>query len=319
MESSLGHSNLISLDLMVSPLYCHHVGSNQVPWYTPTWPFTYSPYGYYHSMAPYGTSSSAANRASTDCRNTATAEHLIKPVSDHGAKPVAPCTAEVPRRHPGQEGPSRTNIAVTKERGSTAVKTVLKRLPTPHPQRKRSGAAVPINSGERTTTITNAASKRFSYASSKTSVDGTRKQSKADQRAFMSGGRPLWSGNFAGANSPRRVDPVVRPNFRLSEKSAVSTEARRGVQQGKGHPSGGTVKAATVGPDQAAIPSSSVPHPATSPQLVQYVNYNYRPVVVQSPTCGGIGIVGNASAGHEWQPRHRTTSAMEAAIAVKEA
>ena len=307
-NSSSDQSNLIWLDLRVPPVYRHSISaSSQVPWYGYPWPFAYSSPGFCHSTAPHGASPVVANCSSHDGGSTGSAEHPIQPVCS--PKPVwaQRAGAQVPEGQLGEGEAPRLGTTAA-ECGSAGITRGLKRIPTPHPQRKRSVALTPDPLGGRSSLIRNAPARTVTDTSSTKAGGGTRRHLKADQRAFMSEGRPLWSGNFSGANSPKRVDYVVRPNFRPSEQSKSGKEGNRGLPQ-----------------DQTSLPSSSAgaPHPAPAPSphtSVQYVNYNYRPVVVQSPTCGGIGMSASEGAGQEecWRLRHRTTSTLEAAPAVKE-
>ena len=138
-------------------------------------------------------------------------------------------------------------------------------------------------------------------------------------------GRPLWSGNFAGANEPKRGGerlPAV-PRFPATRKVSAPTPPRSPAYFAptdskdaidmqtaiSALPEMAQRPSAPVGARQAAQRPTHAPTDAAAPQpaaatrststgqaalsaavpFVQYLNYNYSPVVLQSPLCGGAG------------------------------
>jgi hypothetical protein len=137
-------------------------------------------------------------------------------------------------------------------------------------------------------------------------------------------GRPLWIGNFSGANAPAQSCAVAKPDLHRAKKASsqlpsISREIPRQHQAALSCPAGscssnqGAASAAHgaegkgLGSESRTVASSHTPaDSATSvaPAIVHYVSYNYRPVVVQSPQTSSIGTLLLAD-------RRSTTSTVE--------
>ncbi|KAH7619350.1 putative (S)-ureidoglycine aminohydrolase [Nannochloris sp. 'desiccata'] len=137
-------------------------------------------------------------------------------------------------------------------------------------------------------------------------------------------GRPLWSGNFSGANSPAQAAAPCKPklgvinalndNFVVSESSSNS-EKHALAAKTKMTPPPRKNSVETGGSNKSPQPCSSF---SSSSPIVQYVSYNYRPLVVQSPTSGNGAVFDARGTSGLFLPtsssvaaRFRTTSTLE--------
>lgn len=259
-------------------------------------------------------------------------------------------TSPVPPAAPSLPIPAALQASQPANKQETKTKSPQKRVPTPHPRRPSAAAAFLSSSRSRPTSSIDAAAPTFNKESkskdaskkvgtinylqrSKPSLSERLNRLSLPSKSLTGGdgkrkseivGRPLWSGNFSGANSPAQTavpykpQPGVPSNLKgsdsavdtriTSEKRAPTVENTAELPPRKSssgeQPSAGSPKA----PPQPQNPSSS--------PVVQYVNYNYRPFVVQSsPTCGNTVsdqvFLATATAAANASARFRTTSTLE--------
>lgn len=122
----------------------------------------------------------------------------------------------------------------------------------------------------------------------------TKREPLSPRRLPLIVGRPLWSGNFSGANAPRQhsENNVVRPSLgsargliapdrsldpvpEIDSKSVPTKPPRQNEGQAPAAPQTTSIASISGAP---AIP------------VVHYNNYNYRPVLVQSPQCASNAV-----------------------------
>ena len=136
-------------------------------------------------------------------------------------------------------------------------------------------------------------------------------------------GRPLWSANFAGENAPSRVVLPCLKSSPTPTTSLPSTTDTAGTQQ-KNQPchemAASTSRKETRflhSSSGGTASSSSAVIAGTSSPIVQYVSYNYKPIVLQSPTSCSTLLTGKTGVGGMMFPtvdvdvgalRSRTTS-----------
>jgi hypothetical protein len=238
--------------------------------------------------------------------------------------------------------PSQPSLPTNKQESKS--KSPQKRLPTPHPRRPSAAAASFSSSRPK---VANPKGKdvtkevgiaylpksrvqlserlnRLSLPSKELSGEEPKKKSTCEIV-----GRPLWSGNFSGANSPAQTAVPCKPKpgaATVLESNCVLPESSKNLE--KQQTPGVENKAATPKKINSEHPERSTKaapgQPSSSSPLVQYVSYNYRPVVVQSPTCGNgtmfdaSGRNANSGGGRIFLPtasfadtRFRTTSTLE--------
>jgi hypothetical protein len=218
-----------------------------------------------------------------------------------------------------------------------------KRVPTPHPRRPSAATASLLSSGSKPTSSVDttppiqkkgASNKDISKPSG---INYTLKrriplserlnrlslpskcfseEAKGKSNSVIVG-RPLWSGNFSGANSPAQTAVPYKPTSGVKDNFTISQSS----SNSENHTLAAKSKTKTTphtGDETGGSNKTALPHSSLSSPVVQYVSYNYRPLVVQSPTSGNGVVFDARESGGFILPtsssaaaRFRTTSTLE--------
>jgi len=305
----------------------------QQSWYHPTPGNAY--YNSYYSNSGYYTHAQGANSSVPKSNNQngdlpATTSPPLPPPS-LSPKPVA----------------SQVSQPATKPESKRS-KSPQKRVPTPHPRRPSAATASLRSSGSKPTSLVdittptqkNGANNKhvnkpsginyihkqrtpLSERLNRLSLPSKCLSEEAKEKSnFEIVGRPLWSGNFSGANSPARTAVPYKPKTGVTNalndnlvvpESSSNTEKHALADKTKTTPPPKKNNVETGGSNKAPPPNSS-----SSSPVVQYVSYNYRPLVVQSPTSGNGAVFDARESSGFFLPtsssaaaRFRTTSTLE--------
>jgi hypothetical protein len=287
----------------------------QQPWYQASANNTGYYYPYYYNC--YGCSQRGSPDQNKSLQATGTASSISLPT----APKLAPAATS-------QSSTASTNHELKS-------KHPLKRVPTPHPRRP-SAAALPkpaINattSARRNDTKSRESSndagiknlqklvKPLSERLNRHSLSSKCLSGDEGKNKFEIVGRPLWSGNFSGANCPAQTSVPCKPKANINHSTALKGNAilsggsMNNSSPEKVHAEGNTAPAPTFSrKSMKEQPPVGVPQQSTTSPVLQYVSYNYRPLVVQSPTCGNGSGVFLPTAFSSSSARFRTTSTLE--------
>ena len=247
----------------------------------------------------------------------------VSPTSIGGASQVPAETAHAqrlpsPRPHGLQpQGSPKTTMSPLLQHAAASRKVpgskLSTRLPTPHPRGTGATRAASLPAPPPHQHPTRSPQKAASGAAARLTAAAARGWAPLSKRATAPAvvGRPLWTSSVSGANAPGRPSPMPRaalqPRENPVDNAFKSVHAADISTNGVAAKPGASAAGAAAAPAPRRGSGTGAASTAAGPQpIVHYLNYNYRPVLLQSPQADMVALSEGIA-----RRRSSTTSAVE--------